>query len=297
LLMRCMRAGAREFLTHPVTANSIAEAIVRASVRRPVALHAKKQGGNLSVFAGAKGGSGVTTVATNFAVSLAQESSRSTMLIDLNLPTGDAALSLGLRPLYSTVNALTNFSRLDANYLSTLLAKHSSGLSVLAGPDKYGPAQITEEALERLLYVARQEFDYVVVDAGSKLDPTSKALFAAAAGSKVYLVLQVGVSELRNANRLISEYFRTSGVKVEVVLNRYTGRTLAIDEARIAKALTMPIAWKVPGDYPAAQNAQNSATPLVMEDAPISRVIKQMTKTACGVPDTAEKKKWFQLFK
>jgi pilus assembly protein CpaE len=297
LLMRCMRAGAREFLAQPVTTSSIAEAIVRASVRRPVTLQAKKQGGNLLVFAGAKGGSGVTTVATNFAVSVAQESGRSTVLIDLNLPIGDAALSLGLRPLYSTVNALMNFSRLDSNYLSTLLVKHNSGLSVLAAPDKYGPAQITEEALDRLLYVARQEFDYVVVDAGSKLDPTIKALFAPAANSKVYLVLQVGVSELRNANRLISEYFRTSGVKVEVVLNRYTGRTLAIDEARIAKALTMPIAWKVPGDYPAAQNAQNSATPLVMEDSPISRVIKQMTKEASGVPDTAEKKKWFQLFK
>jgi pilus assembly protein CpaE len=297
MLMRCMRAGAREFLTHPVTTNSIAEAMVRASVRRPVALQAKKQGGNLLVFAGAKGGSGVTTVATNFAVSLAQESDRSTVLIDLNLPVGDAALSLGLKPQYSTVNALTDFSRLDSNYLSTLLVKHSSGLSVLAAPDKYGPAQITEEALDRLLHVARQEFDYVVVDAGSKLDPTIKALFTAAAGSKVYLVLQVGVSELRNANRLISEYFRTSGVKVEVVLNRYTGRTLAIDEARIAKALTMPIAWKVPGDYPAAQNAQNSATPLVTEDSPISRVIKQMTKAAGGVQDTAEKKKWFQLFK
>jgi pilus assembly protein CpaE len=295
MLVRCMRAGAREFLTHPVTSSSIAEAMVRASVRRPASHAAKKPMGKLLVFAGAKGGSGVTTVASNFAVSLAQESGRSAVLIDLNLPLGDAALSLGLSAMYSTANALASFNRLDSNYLSTLLVKHSSGLSVLAAPDKYTTVQIVEEALDRLLYVARQDFDYVVVDAGSRFDPTTKALFTA--GSSVYLVLQVGVSELRNANRLIEEYFKPNGVKVEVVLNRFAARTLTIDEASITKALTVPIAWKVPGDFLAARNAQNTATPLALEDSPISRAIKQMTKAASGAHETPEKKKRFQLFK
>jgi pilus assembly protein CpaE len=295
MLVRCMRAGAREFLTHPVTSSSIAEAMVRASVRRPASHAVKKPMGKLLVFAGAKGGSGVTTVASNFAVSLAQESGRSAVLIDLNLPLGDAALSLGLSAMYSTANALASFNRLDSNYLSTLLVKHSSGLSVLAAPDKYTTVQIVEEALDRLLYVARQDFDYVVVDAGSRFDPTTKALFTA--GSSVYLVLQVGVSELRNANRLIEEYFKPNGVKVEVVLNRFAARTLTIDEASITKALTVPIAWKVPGDFPAARNAQNTATPLALEDSPISRAIKQMTKAASGAHETPEKKKRFQLFK
>ena len=86
MLVRCMRAGAREFLTHPVTPSSIAEAMVRASVRRPATRAVKKLAGKLLVFAGAKGGSGVTTVASNFAVSLARESGQSTVLIDLNLP-------------------------------------------------------------------------------------------------------------------------------------------------------------------------------------------------------------------
>ncbi|MGA1983686.1 MAG: hypothetical protein ABSG84_14620, partial [Acidobacteriaceae bacterium] len=88
-----------------------------------------------------------------------------------------------------------------------------------------------------------------------------------------------------------------AGVKVEVVLNRYAARTLAIDEASITKALTVPIAWKVPGDFPAARNAQNTATPLVLEDSPISRAIKQMAKAASGVHEAPEKKKRFQLFK
>ena len=294
LLVRCMRAGAREFLTQPIAPSTIAEALVRASVRRPAARPAKKTGGKLLVFAGAKGGSGVTTIASNFAVSLAQESGQNTLLIDLDLPLGDAALDLGITAQFSTANALQNFSRLDSNFLSKLLTKHSSGLSVLAAPDRYTPIQASDEAVEKLLAVARQDFDYVVVDAGSSIGSTSKALFEGAA--TVYLVTQVSISELRNSNRLISEFFAPNGAKLEIVLNRFNPRSLGIDEENITKALTMPASWKIPSDYPAVRQAQNTATPLALEDSPISRVIRQMARTACGLPAVAEKKKRFSLF-
>ena len=55
-----------------------------------------KPGGKVLVFLGGKGGSGVTTVACNFAVSLVQECAQSAVLIDLDLPLGDAALNLGI---------------------------------------------------------------------------------------------------------------------------------------------------------------------------------------------------------
>jgi len=44
LMIRCMRAGAREFLTQPLTPTSMAEALVRASVRRPAIRPPKKTG-------------------------------------------------------------------------------------------------------------------------------------------------------------------------------------------------------------------------------------------------------------
>lgn len=294
MLVRCMRAGAREFLSQPVTSASLAEAMVRASVRRPAARSPKKALGKLLVFVGAKGGSGVTTIASNFAVALARDSGKSVSLIDLNLPFGNAALDLGITAQYSSATALMNPSRLDANYLSTLLVKHSSGLSVLAAPDKYVSVHPTEEAIERLVHITRQDFDYIVVDAGSRFDSASKSLFDS--GSTVYLVLQVGISELRNANRLISEVFRANGVKLEVVLNRFASRALSIDEASINKALTMPAAWKVPGDFAAVRAAQNTATPLVAEDNPVSRVIRQMARAVYDPAGTQEKKKKFSLF-
>src|SRR5579863_5810111 len=52
LLVRCMRAGAREFLTEPVLPSSIAEALVRASVRRDEVRRYKRASGKLLVFVG-----------------------------------------------------------------------------------------------------------------------------------------------------------------------------------------------------------------------------------------------------
>src|SRR5579875_1565939 len=80
LLVRCMRAGAREFLTLPLSQNTVAEALVRASVRRPAVAQTKKALGRLFVFTGAKGGTGVTTIASNFAIALACESRQNTLL-------------------------------------------------------------------------------------------------------------------------------------------------------------------------------------------------------------------------
>lgn len=295
MLVRCMRAGAREFLTQPVAPGAIAEAMVRASVRRPTAVRPPKKAlGKLLVFVGAKGGSGATTIATNFAVSVAQQSGKPTVLVDLGLPLGDAALGLGLHAPYSTVNALQNYHRLDSNFLSRLLVKHSSGLSVLAAPDEYSAINVAAEPVERLLTTARQDFEYVVVDAGANLGAVAKLLFDAA--TTVYLVTQVSISELRNSNRLINEFFSLSGGKLELVLNRFAPRSLGIDEQEVAKALHRAPQWKIPSDYSTATRAQNTANALVLEDSAISRVIRQMARAACGLPKVNEKKKSFSLF-
>jgi len=294
LLVRCMRAGAREFLTQPFSAGTIAEAMVRASVRRPAAKTVKKTAGRLFVFLGAKGGSGVTTLACNFAVSMAAESGQSTLLIDFHLPLGDAALDLGITAQYSTVNALQNSARLDSNFLSKLLTKHSSGLSVLAAPGKFTEIKSTNEDIDKLLAIARQDFDFVVVDAGTRLDIADSQLFDQAA--TIYLVTQVSIPELRNSNRLVSEFFNKTANKLEIVLNRYTPRSLGVDEEHITKALTRPATWRVPNDYATARRTQNTATPLSLEDSPISRVIRQMARTASGMPANPEKKKRFGLF-
>jgi pilus assembly protein CpaE len=295
LLVRCMRAGAREFLTQPIAPTTIAEAMVRASVRRPSHRPAKKAEGKLLVFLGAKGGSGVSTLAANFAVALAQDSRQRTALLDLNFPLGNTAIDLGLTAPLSAADALMNLERLDTHFLSTVMIKHSSGLSVLAAPDHYSPLNVREDSIEKLVNVVRQDFDYVVVDAGVGMGLVGRALLGSA--TTVYLVLQVSLPELRNANRIVSEFFRSETPQLEIVLNRFGPRSVEIDEEAINKALTMPAKWKVPGDYPAVRKAQNTASPIVLEGSAISQVIRQMASSAPGYPPAVEtKKRKFSIF-
>ena len=295
LLMNCMRAGAREFLPHPIATGPLNEALNRAWQRRPATkISNGKAGGKVAVFLGGKGGSGVTTVACNFAVSLVQECQQNVVLIDLDLPLGDAALNLGITPQFSTVDALQNFARMDTNFLNKLLTKHSSGVHVLAAPGKFPQVEVSNEAVEKLVSIARASFDFVVIDAGSRFDLSNTTLVERA--DTVYLVMQAGIPELRNSHRVISEYFKSGGSNLEIVLNRFMPRSGGVDEEHIAKALTRPVQWKIPSDYVTVRRMQNEATPLALEDSMIARAIQDMARTACGMPAKPEKKRGFSLF-
>jgi len=294
LLVRCMRAGAREYLMLPFVKDEMAEALVRASALRLAARPAKKVSGRLLVFLSAKGGSGATTLACNYAVSLAQESQKRTLLIDLNLPLGDAAINLGIKAEYSIVTAFQNSSRLDAQFLSSLLVQHRSGLFVLAAPNELAPTFVSADVIDKLLEVACQNFDYVVVDAGSRLDLQRKHIFDESA--TVYLVTQVGIPELRNSHRLITQLSAEGSPKLEIVINRFDPYNKEIDEAHITKALSRPVTWKIPNNYAAVRRMQNTATLLIEEDSQISRAIQRMSRSICGKPSAPEKKKKFSFF-
>ena len=206
--VRFMRAGAREYFTLPLVAAEVAGALARAAVqphrRRPP--RPSRLTGQVFVFLGAKGGCGVTSIAANFAMLVAQESGQGTLLIDFGLPLGDAGINLGMASAnYSTANALQDPSRLDARFLSSLVEKHSSGLVRLGSPGRIPSSQPTLEGIDKLIDVARQNFSYVVVDVGSRIDLMESTLFDES--SIVYLITQVGISELRNSNRLINRYF------------------------------------------------------------------------------------------
>jgi pilus assembly protein CpaE len=295
LLVRCMRAGAREFLSFPLEPEVMGEALVRAAARRPQGKAEKKPTGRLLTFMGAKGGAGATVLACNFAVALAKESGQKTILIDLDLPLGDAALNMGITAEFSTIDALNSVERLDARFLDQLLVKHSSGVSVLAAPGRFLQYQANTEAIDWLIHVARQEYENVVIDLGSKLDLMGTAAYKEA--STFYLVTQSSIPELRNSNRLVQQFFAGTLPKLEIVINRYEARTLGVSDEHITKALTRPAQWKIPNDYASVRKMQINATPLVLADSAITRRIQQMAKSVTGEQEApAEKKKGFKLF-
>ena len=68
------------------------------------------------------------------------------------------------------------------------------------------------------------------------------------------------------------------------MLNRFEPRTIGVSEDQITKALTRPAQWKIPNDFDAVRRMQTTAIPLALEDSPISRLIRQMARTAAGLP-------------
>jgi pilus assembly protein CpaE len=297
LAVRFMRAGVRDFLTLPLDPAEVTTALRRASNRQPatpVQPEGNKPAAKLFVFLGSKGGCGVTTLASNFALSLFQESECETLLIDFGQPLGDVALNLGLTTDYSLIPALQAPDRLDSSMFVTLVSKHSSGLSVLAAPNDISETLPSNESVEKLIAVARENYEYIVVDAGSRLDLMGSVLFGDSA--TVYLVTQVGISEMRNANRMILKYFVNREDSLQIVLNRYKTSDALFDEAQINKALTRPAQWKIPDDYAAARRTRNTPTPLALQDSAISEVLRQMAKAAGGIVPEKGKKSFFRLF-
>ncbi len=285
LTVKALAAGAHEFLTVPLEPGVMSGALVRALARRPVS-STMDESGELFVFFGVKGGVGVTTVASNFALLLARESGKRTLLIDFDLPLGDIALNLGLTGKYSTLDALENVTRLDGHFLSNLVQLGGENLWVLAAPGHFMTMEFNSKAIDKLIAVAMEDFDFVVVDSGSRLNFIETNLYRLAA--TIYMVSQTGIPELRNANRLMGQFPAHGRPRLQVVINRHAASFHSFDENTIEKALTRPVDWNIPNDYGAAMQMQNTASPLAFEDTPIANVIRKMARTACGLPELPE---------
>ena len=276
LVDRAMRAGAREILSLPLIPDKLDQAMARARWR--ISTPSAHALGRLCVFLGAKGGAGTTTVASNFAVAAAVESTKRVLLIDFDLPLGDAVLNFGMQPEFSTMDALESCFRLDAARLNHYVAKHESGLFILPAQGKCVRCQMTKEAVDKLVFVARQEFDCVVLDAGTRFDLADTAIFHPDA--QIYLVSQNSIADLRNSNRILSQFSSGAGArKVQVVFNRDSPGSSS-DEEAVAGMLAQSVRWRVPNDFKAVRDMQKNGVPIAMKDCPIARTIRSMACAA-----------------
>jgi pilus assembly protein CpaE len=293
-MVRSMRAGAREFLTGAIAPAQLCEALVRAAARRPDRT-TKKTRGKLMVFWGAKGGSGVTTLAANFAIALRMETATEVALVDLNPDLGDVALLLGVTPRFTVAEALQNSKRLDLDFVTTLMTEHSSGISILAAPDTYRSSiQSESRTVGKLMDVLGNQYPYVVVDAGRALGDGLDPLFQMA--DTIYLVTQLSIPALRNTQRFISHIQHEGERNIELVVNRFEPRKTEFDDEGVTKVLGLKPKWKVPNDYASVHRSSNAGNPLILENSPVANALRTMARAAAGRPTAAAKKKGWGLF-
>jgi pilus assembly protein CpaE len=263
LILQSMRAGANEFFTWPPEDESFHGAIRRTAARRETTQGARPAATTL-VFFGAKGGAGTTTIAVNCGVELARLSKRATVIVDLKPGLGEVGLFLGVRPRFTLIDAIDNLHRLDREFLKELVIKHKSGLEILAGSDQFdrpGPADGT--AIEELFRMLARQYEYILVDAGSQINPCSTAALYTA--DQMFLVANPDVPSVRNAQRLLDRVRQLGAVgeRVRFLLNR-AAEPFPIPPKQIEGALGHPIHHTFPSDYKTVSAALNSGVPLAL---------------------------------
>jgi pilus assembly protein CpaE len=274
LILQAMRAGANEFFpwasgqqTQPRSMEeSFHGAVRRTSTRRDAANAGAKPPCVTHAFLGAKGGAGTTTVAVNCGVELARLTKRSTIVVDMKACLGEVALFLGVRPRFTVLDAIENLHRLDKDFLKELVAKHKSGLDILAGSEQFDrPAAPDAPAIEELMRVLTRMYDYVIIDAGNVISSCVAAtLFSA---DTIFLVTNPDVPSIRNAQRLV-ERVRQLGAgseRVKVLVNRASDQIL-IGAKQIETALGYGIHHTFSSDYRTVSTALNSGVPLTLSN-------------------------------
>ncbi len=240
--------------------------------------------GKIITVMAAKGGSGKTVVASNVAMLLARWGDAERVVIaDADLQFGDIALVLQIDPKHTVVNAAKEGDSLDAQFLDSVLATHSSGLRVLAAPLEPAFAdEVPTLTYARILELLRSSFDYVVVDTAPSLDERLLAILDKS--DIVLFVVDMDLPSVKNA-KLALETLRILNFpanKVKLVLNRSNSRArLDVDE--IERSLRLPISASIPSDglLPASVN---EGVPIV-ESHPKSKPAKAFEEVARLVLD------------
>jgi pilus assembly protein CpaE len=296
LILRSMRAGAKEFLSTPIDSKALFAAIERLTKVQTAATKEKRRFGKLFTFFSAKGGTGSTVISTNFAVSLAEQTKRSTILVDLDMQLGEVSLFLGIKPAFNVVDVADNIHRMDDALLKGFIKKHVSGLDVLAAPDSLdkvesvGPSQVAQ-----ILQFLKNSYEFVVVDTSNTFDDHTVA--ALDQSSTIFLISNTDLPSLRNAQRCLSIFERMGykKEKIKLLINRYQ-KSLEIRSKDIEETLSFPVFWFFPNDWPTIMNAVNSGTPLsTVNHTEIAGSFASFVQQVAGIqpPKQPEKKKGF----
>ena len=274
-IVASMRAGAGEYIDNSAGSEALLEALTRFSSART-----RNVGGvgkaRVFTFLGAKGGAGCTTAAVNTAVAL-QQAHGDVVLVDF-APIGHASLHLNLRPQFGVADALQNLHRLDASLLDGLMTPTKEGLRLLAGPQQPYSTEPTPGELARLFDLLVNHYHFVIVDASSRLDATTRLL--SDLSNAVLVVAQADVVSLWSAGRIHAFLEEGTGRdRLRILLNRYK-KIPGFTEADVEHATNCKVLWKVPNAFQAVSPSIDHGTPVVLQEGPeISRSYRALAAT------------------
>ncbi len=261
VIIKAMRAGAKEFISKPVIKTDFKETIT-ALIQEIDNKTVNESCKIISTFSN-KGGIGKTSIAVNLAIELAQLSKEKVALVDLNLQLGDVATFLDLTPSFAMDYIANNIQNLDDNeLLKTLTRYKNTSLYVIADPLNIDKSkEITSAQIEEILQSLKKSFSYIVIDIGTNID--SKTIKALDMSDLILLVATVNLPAIRSIQRCM-EMFNKLGYtqdKIKLVLNRYMENE-EIKTSDIEEVVKQKVYWKIPNNYLTMMSAINKGVPV-----------------------------------
>jgi pilus assembly protein CpaE len=189
-----------------------------------------------------------------------------TLLVDLDLQCGDAALALSVPPRATIADLAGSSGDIDTEKLKAFVCKEQqTGLSLLAAPKRPEEAQILGQAeVGAILDVARNAYSALVIDSGPVFD--AAVLAALDRTDELLLVCNPEITSLKNVRIGLETIDRLgfSRDRVSIVVNRL-GAAGGVTRAEIERALETELAFELPDDA-AVPTALNRGTPAVLAD-------------------------------
>ncbi|HEY9219817.1 MAG TPA: AAA family ATPase [Phenylobacterium sp.] len=230
---------------------------------------------------GAVGGSGATTVAIEvaYALSLRSRKERSVCLVDLNLADGAAAAYLGATPSLRLAEFGQHVERIEASMLPAFAVPITKTLDLLACPrDPEGFDLVSREAVLRILEIACEHYDWVVIDVPRHRRAWTVDVLNGS--DEVLVVSELTVPALIAARSLSEEIERRlpEGPKPRIVLNRLATRMFgpAPTMAEAERALQRKAEAGVSSDWEAAAASVNLGGPIA-QHRPKSRIVRDVS--------------------
>lgn len=291
LILRAMRAGAKEFLTQPVSGEELIAALERIAFAQSGGARGKVRGCTSIAVAGASGGVGSTSLAVNIGCALAADESNSVALVDLDMAVGDADVFLDAIPDYTLVDVAENVSRLDFSLMKKSMTKHSSGLYLLPRPVNLQDVPlVSAEDFGRVVGLLKATFSHLIFDLSKSYNEID--MVAMRESKHIMLVTQLDLPCLRNVVRLLMSFDQVDGMKekVKVVINRLGLSQEHIGLKKAEETINTPIFAKIPNDYRSMSEARNNGVPLTIQapKAPITAAVSNLAGALNGSGEASE---------
>ena len=277
LIKQALRAGADETLFLPLNPGDTTRVMLKVSEARRRT--EKQTGGNVISVTSLVGGAGVTSFTINLALALHCRFDRRVAVVDLDLQTGTLGVILNVEPEH-TIMALTGADKVvDSIQLEAVLAKSASGIYVMAAPKHVEQSEmIAESTVERVIYVMREMFDFVLVDCGNSV--SGNVVAAWERSDRLFYLLDQSIAGSRCAFRFIDVFNRLSlsRVKPQFILSRFAP-TYAITAEQVSETLARPIYATIPRDVQTMERVELSGKDL-WQIAPNSVLAKSFEELA-----------------